>query len=210
MSENIKMEDLQEVSTSEAEETTEVVDEQNPLKAELEKVHEKVGAKSELEKAAFSLRKNAERLAELGGDPKSILGIEKEVEADIDEDDAPVTIGMLKKLQKENATQTALQLADDIADPIERELVKHHVENSIRPSGNPREDLNLARAIVNAAKNQQIIEEVSRKSPAKSHTSSSGVPAKQERPVELTSEEMAFMRPPFNMTKEQILAIRNK
>lgn len=208
------MEDLVEKTdpTSESAQATETetVTEQDPLKQELERVQKKE-TRSELEKAAFSLKKTAERLKELGGDPVSALGIEskKETEPESD-DDAPVTVGMLKKLQQETAHKSALQLADDIENETERELVKYHLENSIKSSGNPQEDVRLARTIVNAVKNKQIIEEQSRKIPAKTHSSASSAPAKVEQEVELTMEELAFMRPPFNMTKDEILKARPK
>lgn len=210
MSENIKMEDLKETpvdSTSESTEPEEVVEsttEQDPLKTELERVHKKT-TRSEIEKAAFSLKKTAERLKELGGDPTEILGIEKDVETD---DDKPVTVGMLKAMQSQNATKTAMELADDIQDETEKELTKYHLANSIKSTGNPTEDLSLARAIVNSVKNKQVIEEIKRKVPAKTHSSASGVPAKHTEVQELTPEELAFTRPPFNLTKEQILKIR--
>lgn len=209
--ENIKLEDIVEAPTSEAEtveteETTEESTEQDLLKTELERV--KKTSRTEPEKAAFTLKKNAERVRELGLDPKQILGIKDDVE---DEDDAPVTVGMLKKIQQESTVKTALQLAEEIQIPVERELVKYHIENTIKSTGNPSEDLRLARAIVNSAKNSQIIEEAQRKVGAKTHSSSSGAPSNsEEKEPELTQDELAFMRPPFNLTKEQVIKSRKK
>lgn len=218
MSENLKMEDLVEkvVPTSETTEQvetkveveteTEVKTEQDPLKTELERV--KKSGRSELDKAQFSLKKNAERVKELGGDPNAILGIEKETTENYDEDDKPVTVGMLKKLQQESASKTAFQQADDIQNETERELVKYHLQNTIRSTGLPQEDLKLARALVNAVKNTQIIEESTRKTPAKSHSNSSGVDAKQEQTIVYTSNELQMMQAPFNLSPKDILQAR--
>ena len=222
MSKNITMEELEPKEVTPTSEVTEKVEEvvekveapsepaieQDPLKTELERV-QKTG-RTELEKAQFSLKKNAERLKELGGDPNSVLGIEHVEEAN-DEDDQPVTVGMLKKLQQQNASKTAIQQAEEITNETERELVKYHLNNSIKSTGSPTEDLKLARALVNAVKNSQIIEEVARKSAPKTHSNASGAPAKDTSVEgELTADELAFTKKPFNMSKESILKLRTK
>lgn len=210
---DIKMEDIieDEVSTSEAEQketADEAATEQDPLKKELEKVQKKE-PRTEAEKAAFTLKSTASRLRELGGDPASILGFKKEKEeADENDEDAPVTVGMLKKMQQKDAEKSALQMADEISNETERELVKYHLTNSIRSTGNPAEDMKLASAIVNSVKNTQIAEEIARKNPPKTHSSSSSAPARNEVEQELSSEEMLFTKAPFNMTKEAILKAR--
>jgi len=211
METNITEEEITGTSPEIVEETTDVdsTTEQDPLKVELEKVQRKEG-KTEAEKAAYSLKKNAERAKELGIDPAEILGFSKsEVTDDLDDDDKPVTLGMLKRMEMEKAGQTALHLAEDIDNEAERELTKYHLESTIRSTGNPSEDLKLARAIVNAAKNSQIIEEVARKPSAKTHSSASSAPAKPEdEHIELTRDELAFTRPPFNLTEKDIIAAR--
>jgi len=205
--ENIKMEDIVEKdsSTSEESETVETT-EQDPLKTELEKVQTKT-QRTELEKAAFSLKKNAERLKELGGDPNAVLGTEKET-SETDEDDKPVTLGMLKRLQQETAEKTALQLAAEIPNETERELVKYHLQNTIKSTGNAQEDFKLARALVNSVKNSQIAEEVYRKTNPKNHSSSSGVDARQEEKIEFTQAELDMMKAPFNLSREEVIAAR--
>lgn len=215
MSEDIKIEDLQEnevltqdTEQYEAEETTEEVEEtveQDPLKAELERVHNKSGNRTELEKALFKQNQIAKRIREL-------RGTEEDFQDDFieDEDDKPVTIGMLKRLQAESAVNTALSLANDIENEVERELVVFHLENTIKSTGNPKDDLKLARALVNSVKNSQIAEEVVRKAPAKQHSSGSGVNGKHEERIELTSEELMYTKAPFNMKPEDIIKTRQK
>src|SRR3954470_13804335 len=70
----------------------------DPLKVELDKVQGKK-TRTEAEKAAYSLMKNAERAKELGLDPKKVLGLTEEDEND---DDKPITRGELRKLEAEN------------------------------------------------------------------------------------------------------------
>lgn len=172
--------------------------EQDPLEAELEKVQSKSEGRTELEKAIFKRNQIDNRIKELKGDD----------EPEETDDDAPVTVGMLKKLQQEAAVKTALQLADEIPNKIESQLVKYHIENSIRSTGNPTEDLRLARAIVNSTKNSQIAEEMGRKTTAKTHSSSSGAPAKHQVEQELTAEETLYMKQ-FHLTKEEVLKARS-
>lgn len=212
---NLLEEAVQAVSTSEATQEVESVQtteaelevqpevQQDPLKVELNKV-QRTNKRSELEKAAFSLQKNAERLKELGGDPRAIIG----TETSDDEDDVPVTVGMLKRLKQQEIGQTALQLAERIDNEAERELVKYHLQNTIKSTSDPESDLKIARAIVNDLKNKRIIEEVSRKPAPKSYPGSSGVPAKRETNATFSAEELQMMKAPFNMSKEEVLAAR--
>jgi hypothetical protein len=213
--ENIKMEDIVEKTPSPSEEAqveeqveteatveteTEVETEQDPLKTELERVQRK-STKTPVEKLLYTKARVEKQLKELGVD-------EEGYNSEIDEDDTPLTVGMLKKLQAEGAAKTALQQANEIKNETERELVKFHLQNTIKSTGLPNEDLKLARALVNAVKNTQIIQEQTRKTPPKTHSNSSGVDAKHEKEIVYTAEELAFMRPPFNNTPAQILAAR--
>lgn len=202
---NIKMEDLHDkVSTSEAEtQDTSTQDEstQDPLKTELERVQKKGEGKTELEKALYTKKKLDERIRELQGDSSA--------EVETADEDAPVTIGMLKKMQQDTAVKTALNLADEIQSEAERELTKYHIVNTIKSTGNPSEDLAMARAIVNAKKNSKIVEELSRKGTAKTHSSASGANANYtDETVELTSTEQLFMKK-FGLSKEEILKARS-
>lgn len=180
---------------------------QDPVSQELARGQS--SGRTEKEKAAFQLKKNAERLKELGGDPAEILGTTpKQDEAG---DDAPMTVAMYKSLQAEQASKTALQMADEITDVNERELTKHYLSTRIVPSGNPAEDLRFARLAVNSVKNGQIAEEAQRASTARSHGTGAGAPPKPPTGEFVpTAEEASMMRPPFNLTKEKILAARTK
>lgn len=193
-----------ETSTVEVTEGETSAPSQDPVQAELEKEQRK-GGKSEAEKAAFSLKKNAERLMELGGDPSAVLGIK--VDPVSDDDAAPVTVGMLKKIEAEKAQRSALQLADEVQDPHERELTKRYLESTIVPSGDPQGDFRKALALTHSVKNGQIAEEIVRRGPG-SHSTSSGAPAKSpEGEFVPTAEEEGFMKT-FKLSKDQIIAAR--
>lgn len=181
-----------------------------PLKTELERVK---GKKTAAEKARDSLYFNAIEAKKLGIDPtkderlKDIFGITKEEE--VEDEDKPLTKKELMEiLSKNQAAKTAEQLATDIQDEIERELVLHHIQNTIRSTGDPQEDLRNARALANSARNAKIMEEMARKPEAKSHSSASsqsGQPAEPQ--VVLTAEEQAYLATGV-ITKEEILLAR--
>lgn len=182
---------------------------QDPVKAELDKIK---APKSEAEKAAFALKKNAQRAQELGLDPKSILGFEtaKADDSDVDDvdDDTPLTVGTLKKIEQRKASEKALNLASAIEDEAERELTLHHLQNTIKPSGNPEIDLQNARTLVNAVKTKQILDDQSRKVDPRKSAPGGSAPARREVAFEPTAEERSFMVPPWNLTKEKILETR--
>ncbi len=181
------------------EETKVETTEQDPLKEELARVQTNQD-KSKRTPEEKLLHKKKIIDAEVAK-----LGLDEEEEED---DDKPVTRGELKKMQAEQATKTALDLAEDISNETERELVKHYLTNTIRSTGNPQEDLRLARGLVNSVKNKQILEEVARKPVAKTHGSGSGAPPKELKQEEFTDQERVYMAPPFNLTKEEILKAR--
>lgn len=181
---------------------------QDPVKAELEREQRKA-PKSEAEKAAFSLKKNAERARELGLNPEEVLGIKPSVTTD-DEDDKPVTVKMLRERDAQAAQRTAVQLAEDIEDGSERGLTKHYLQNRIVPSGNPQEDLRLARSLVNSVKNGQIAKELERKPNGQSYSTASGGPGKRAEGEFKPTEQEANMMAQFGLTKKHILDAREK
>lgn len=199
------------LADAQAAETTAKSSSQEPIDKELEA--ERAKKRTEKEKAEFNLKKNAERLRTLGGDPAGALGISTGADDGDDEDDSkPMTRGEFKKMRQEEASQTAIQLAEAIEDPKERELAITYLRDRIKPSGNPQEDLRFARRAVNAVKSGQIIEEVGRRIAPKSHASGGGAPSNGEGSGDFvpTAEEAAFMRPPMSLSKEQIINARPK
>lgn len=200
----------QPVVTPTTPETPIIVPPQTPIEQELEKEKGKQ-PRSEAEKAAFALQKNAERATELGLDPATVLGIKPQVTPAAAPAGTVVTVEMLDARERERGQKTALQLADEIADPHEREQTKTYLQNRIVPSGDPYEDLRFARLAVNSVKSGQIVEELARGGRPATHAAAPGAPAPvAPKEPELTAEELAFMRPPFNLSKEQILSKRPK
>lgn len=172
-------------------------------------------AKTEKEKAAHVLRSTAERLRSLGEDPADVLGIKPQLNVgELDEemdDNTPLTLGTLKKVQKQEAHKTALQMAQEITDEQEREQVVDILSNRIRPSGNAQKDLDLARAAVNSERNAKIAEEANRKGGNQPRRVAAGgsMNARQEDDFVPTEEEKQFMTQ-YGLSKEKILEARRK
>lgn len=181
---------------------------QTPIDIELDK--QKKPKRTELEKAEFAQKKIKARISALKGENPD--DDEEDEDDDLeDDDDKPVTVGMLKKLEVQKAQQTALQIAESIADSKERELAKHYLTSVIKPSTDPEADVKYALSLVNAAKNGQIVQELSRKGPASSHSSGSGAPPKPSGEVfEPTPAEASMMAFPFNLTQAEVIAARKK
>ena len=171
---------------------------QDVIKDELDKIKQKGEGKTELERALHKKQELDKQIRKLRGETGEEID---------DDDDKPVTVGMLKNIQKEQAQKTALQMADEISDEHERDLVKHYLSTKIIPSGNPNEDLKFARSAVNSIKNSQIAEELMRKGQPKTHNSGTSGPAPSEDEFKPTPEEAEFMRS-FKLTKEDILKAR--
>jgi len=174
--------------------TAESAPPQDPVKAALEQARK--NKRPEIDRAAHSLKKNAERLKELGGDPAKVLGDVIPPDNDLDDgsdDDKPVTRGELKKMQAEQAQKTSMQLADSIENEDERELAKEYLRTTIRPSGDPEQDLSAAMALVNSVKNRQVAEEITRRAttPVRRFGSGSGSPQREKTKFEASPEELA-------------------
>lgn len=166
--------------------------------------------RTEREKAEYNLRRNADKVKELGGDPSLIIG---KTLPKVDEnlpDDAPLTVGAYRELQKQDAKKTAIQLADRIEDADEREKVKSLLKNRFIPSGDPHADLALARSAINAERTTQLAEELARKRGADRNAAGGSADANKEEEFTPTEQESVFMNPPYKLTKEQILAARAK
>lgn len=149
-----------------------------------------------------TLRYNRDRLDKELADEMDKQGIQ-------DEDSRPLTVGEFKQLRQQEAIETARTLADSIADENERKLTIHHLENTIRPTGDPQTDLALARSLVNAVKNGQLAEESARVVRPRSAVSAPSAPPKQKQNDELTKEELDFQKW-TKMSKEQIIAARTQ
>ncbi|HEY9826356.1 MAG TPA: hypothetical protein V6D19_12985 [Stenomitos sp.] len=185
--------------------TTEVKKEeaplQDPVKKELDKVKgAKLNKLTPAERLIFEKKKIEKQLKELGHTETP----------EAEDDDKPVTHGELKNIEINRAIETAVEMAESIENDHERDLTKFHLENTIKPSGDPERDFKAAVALVNSVKNGQVTQEVLRRGTPSAHVSGAAAPGKTENVFEPTPEERVFMGPPYNMSKEQIIASRPK
>ncbi len=167
--------------------------------------------RTEKEKAEFSLKKNAERLKELGGDPEATLGVQKHLPIDETlDDDKPMTVGMYRDVQKKDATKTALQLADDIQDADRKQAVKDYLTHNIVPSGNAQKDFSIALGAASALKNKEVVEEITRYQSARKTASGGTTPAPHSEEFKPTADEARMMAKPYNLSKEKIIEARKR
>lgn len=167
--------------------------------------------RDEKDTAAYNLRRNAEKAKELGLDPAEILGVKTHIETDLDDEDSkPVTVGMLRNIQKQDAHKTALQRAEDITDEETRATVKTYLSDNIKPSGDAEKDFRLALAAASAEKNKQVLAEINRMVSPKRTASGGSMPAHIEEEFTPTNEEAVMMRPPYNLSREKIIAARKR
>lgn len=198
----------------EVKEEVKVETDEEPLKTELEKVKSK---KSAAEKARDSLYFNALEAKKLGIDPtkderlKEIFGQSKvEDTSEEAEVEKPLTRkDLMEILSQTQVAKSAEQLANEIQSEVERELTLHHLQNTIRSTGDPQEDFRNARALANSARNLKIMEEVARKPEVKNHSSASSQGSQQQADpqIKFTPEEQAFLAT-GKITKEEILMAR--
>ena len=108
-----------------------------------------------------------------------------------DDDDKPLTKGDLKRIERDNAKRTALQMADSLPDD-ERSQVREILETTIVPSGNPQKDYQKALDLANSEKNRQLAEEAARKrNVVVKRPSGSGAPAREDDQFVPTENELA-------------------
>ena len=175
----------------------------SPLKKELENIDKSKTTFTKRERLNFEKKKIDEQLGVIDKEE----GITPDTEIT---DTTPVTVGMLDKREREQSKKTALNMAEAIEDEDERKLTIHYLKNRIVPSGNAEADLRFARAAVNSLRNSQIAQEMDRKRDPNEHQSSSGAPATHEKEFTPTIEELVFMKPPYNLKKEDIIKAREE
>lgn len=142
---------------------------------------EKKPVRTKAETTAFNLKKQADEARALGLDPAEILGVKSKDEPKEDaDDDTPVTVGMLKERDRQTATKSALQMAQEIADEDTRSLVTEYLQHNIVPSGNAEQDFRIALAAAAAPKNKQVLDEINRYGTPKRGTAGGSLPAKTD------------------------------
>ena len=146
-----------------------------------------------------------------GGDPAEILGVKTHIETDDQDDDSrPVTVGMLRDIQKQDAHKTAIQRAEEIEDEATRTTVKNYLSNNVKPSGDAEADFKFALSAASAEKNKQVIAEIQRYVAPKRTASGGSMTAAIEEQFTPTDQESVMMRPPYNVSKEKIIEARKR
>ncbi len=136
------------------------------------------------------------------------VGDDTDDDDDDDDDDKPLTRGDLKRMQVSDASHTALEMAGAITDQEAKAAITAALAD-IKPSGDADADFKKAVAIASIDKNNKILEELRRKPMTTNHRSGSGAPPRPAGAAfEPTALEISYMKPPFNLTKEQIIASR--
>lgn len=150
--------------------------------------------------ATYNLKKKAEDAESLGLDPKEILGHKP------DETKVPE---WYKQEKANEVKKTSLQLAETILDADLKGKVIANL-GRIVPSDNPEEDFRMALGAASASKNKQVIDEINRYSKPKVVASGGSSPVNLEEEFVPTEEEAVFMKAPYNLSKEKIIARRLK
>ncbi len=182
------------VPTATPEETPEPSQASDPVQEELNRVESTKRTKKE--KLEYTLKRVQEQLSELG---------------DTNEDEnRPLTLKDLQAFHAAQAQDTAKSLAQEIADDAERKLVLHHLENTIRPSGDAYTDLRNAQLIVASVKNRMLAEESARAATARTRPSAPAAPPKQEgKKPEFTAEQRKFIQSTGLSEEDAIKALQS-
>jgi len=185
------------VPTATPEETPAPSQTPDPIAVEVQKIETKKRPKAEV------LKYNIERLQKELEEENAKNGV-------VEDDSVPVTRAELKSFLAEKTQESALELAQGLVDENERKLTIHHLQNTIRSTGDAEKDFALALSLTNAVKNGQLAQESARAVRPRTVASAPSAPPKEKSNEELTSDEQKMMGPPFNLSKEQILAARPK
>jgi hypothetical protein len=192
MDENTQVDIEEAAPTAAPEETPAPSQEETAVQDELDRIEN--GKRTKKEKLLYTKERIEKQLAELGGTD------------DLEDENRPLTLKDLRALEAVRAQETAKNLADEIGDEAERKLVLHHLEHTIKPSGDAQTDLRNARLIVNSVKNGMIAEDAARAATVRRSSSAPAAPPKTaDGKLELSKEDAAVMRG-FKMTEEQVRA----
>ncbi len=129
--------------------------EENPYEAELKRFKEKAEREETTRKHERAKRKELQTQVE-----EMQSQTEADIEALVEAKLAPIKQNYLSTVMESELTR----LVDD---PHRRELVKHHYENSIKPTGDIQRDLDTALALADAVKYREKAEKEARVSVAK-------------------------------------------
>lgn len=170
-----------------------VKNEENPYKAELETLQQKLERERETRKYEREKRKEYQKkLEEVDSDVPMGADIESKIASILDEKLNPI----LKKVDQDKLDAEVSKVTTD---PHKADLVKYHLENSVRRTGNLQEDLRKAEILADSVAYQKNIEAKVRKSEAKKFAAKGGLkgggrPQEYEEKPVLSPEEANILR----------------
>lgn len=170
-----------------------------------------VDYQKELEMARKELEKKDKRI----GQAEHVIEKLKEEGTKVDAESVEEMVNRLVDEKVQNLTSKVRQdaieglISQYSSSPDEAELIKHHLENSIKPSGDDVTDIINAKALANKARFTQQTSEINR---AKQETegdkaTSAGEKSAKSDNVKFTAEELKIMKQ-YGLTKEDVLKNR--
>jgi|15BtaG_2_1085339.scaffolds.fasta_scaffold01521_6 hypothetical protein len=147
-----------------------VKQEDNPYKAELEKVQESLERERETRKYERGKRKEYQKENEelRSSTSDESFDMESKIASMLDEKLNPI-------LQKVDQDKLDSQISKVTDDPHKAELVKYHLENSVRRTGSLQEDIKKAEILADSVAYKNDIEKKVRKSEAKKFAAKGGL-----------------------------------
>lgn len=194
----------------------------NDYATELAKVKDRP-TRSELDKALYTGKHLINRIKELGGNPQELIG-EKDASL-LDDEEKPVTKKELENILSQNTNQIRYELGKNeferelsalSKDKNEQELAKYHYQNTIRLTGDVKEDVASALALANRHRLDKQLQEIRRANESKANENfgagNSGQAQNNLNDQELTVGEKTRLATfsKYGLTKEKILAERKK
>lgn len=195
----------------------EVMQSEDPITAELERIKGDTNGKSQKDKFEYKLKRELAQAKQMGIDVAKLAGIESNNETETSDDDRPLTKREVEEMLRSNKapSKSAFEMALEIQNEAEKELHLYYLENKVNPALSEEEKFQTAKEMVTALKlkNQVQLSQV-KPQPKSYSTASSYVPPKQAEvdSVKLTPEEDMLFRDAkvrgINLTKEEIIKMR--
>lgn len=172
----------------------------DPILAELERVKGQTQGKTPQEKMAYKLKLEAQRAREMGVNVDELFGVKPQEESQDDySEDRPLTRKDLEQLLSKQATvkqKSASELAyERITNETERELFLLKLDR-IKPSGDPEQDFNEVKDMVDAIKLKNNLQVQSLRPEVKSHSTATSFQPNVSKTSQrkLTSDEEYLFR----------------
>ncbi len=193
-----------------AEDEEQEEDEDSEYQKELDRIESKKGSKySPIEKAGYNLKKMAEEIKRLGGDPSEFLAAnedgDRKDKGEFKIESPEQLQELVDKIVEEKVGTVRSTFAKAEVDtriskltktPKEKQLVEYHFNNTIKPTGDIDEDVENAYIIANKHRIKQTFEALGGKQKA-NEEKGDGIGSGQKRPKsgkepQVSAQEKAF------------------